>query len=110
MKKEQYRQGDVLITRVDSIPPEATEREQPDGRNRSILMHGEATGHAHAVDAKRGVLYRNPSNDNRFLHVVKGGVSLKHEEHSTIKLPAGDYQVTRQREYDDEGEIRYVAD
>lgn len=108
-KKFMVRQGDVLVAAVAKIPAAATEIEKPEG-GRSILVHGTATGHSHAVDAKLGVITRIPANGNRFLRVAKGGVDLVHEEHTTINLPAGNYQIIRQREYDDSGEIRFVAD
>ena len=105
-----FRQGDVLIVPVNGIPEDAAILEKPDSRNRSVLMEGEATGHAHAVPFDDGKIYRNPANDNRFLHVVSN-TTVRHEEHDPIDLPAGDYQIIRQREYSYEsGEIRYVAD
>jgi hypothetical protein len=39
-----WRQGDVLISVVDAIPPGATKR--PD----CVLAEGELTGHSHRID------------------------------------------------------------
>jgi hypothetical protein len=36
-------------------------------------------------------------------------VALEHEDHDTIMIPPGTYQVVRQREYSP-GAVRYVAD
>ena len=40
---------------------------------------------------------------------AEGGVSIVHEEHGTVSVPKGDYEVTIQREYSPE-EIRSVVD
>jgi hypothetical protein len=54
-----YRQGDVLIIPVESIP----ERLDPIGREdgRVVLAHGEVTGHAHVIKAEQAALFRDPS-------------------------------------------------
>lgn len=92
-----YRQGDVLLVRVEQVI--GSIEEPRDGRGRIVLAEGEATGHAHAIHdpAARVVNHRV---EGRFLEVLaEGGVDLVHEEHATIRLPAGAYRVVRQREY-----------
>ena len=42
-------------------------------------------------------------------HKFENGVSIIHEEHSTIKLPPGNFEIVQQKEYSPE-EIRNVAD
>jgi hypothetical protein len=103
-----YRQGDVLIVPVQSLP----ENLEPIGREggRVVLAHGEATGHAHAITAEGAALFRDPELAAIFMTVSgEMPVALEHEEHSTISIPPGSYRVIRQREYTPE-EIRYVAD
>jgi hypothetical protein len=103
-----YRQGDVLIVPVDSVPGTLDPIEREGGR--IILAHGEVTGHAHAIKAESAALFRDPKLMAVFLTVgADGAVALEHEEHDTIRLPPGNYQVIRQREYSPE-EIRNVAD
>lgn len=105
---EMYRQGDVLVARVEQVPEglEAVERE--DGK--VVLAHGEATGHHHAIAEPGAELLEGKDLEERFLRVLQeGGVALTHQEHSTITLPVGDYRVMRQREYAPEAP-RYVAD
>ena len=102
------RQGDVLIIPIKSKPEgmEAVAREN----GRVILAHGEATGHAHAIKDKSATLFRDAKLNAMFLNI--GGdeaVALEHDEHDTIILPPGDYQVIRQVEYSPQ-EIRNVAD
>lgn len=106
--KVQYRQGDVYIVRVEKRPQglEPVAREA----GRVILAHGELTGHAHAITSERAALFRDPKLAAIFMHVTGDEpVLLEHEEHTTIQIPPGDYQIIRQVEYSPE-EIRQVAD
>lgn len=100
-----YRQGDILIVPILTIPNDVQQIEYENGQ--AILAHGEATGHKHAFDKSEAILY---ANDNMYLKIIVTQGLLVHEEHSTIKIPAGNYKVIRQREYDDENEFRIVAD
>jgi hypothetical protein len=47
MKTQQFRQGDVLVQRVTSIPEGDTAVARDNGR--VVLAYGEVTGHAHAI-------------------------------------------------------------
>jgi hypothetical protein len=103
-----YRQGDVLLIPVKAIPKsvEAVKREG----GRVVLAHGEVTGHAHAIKDKRAALFRDPKLAAIFMHVSGNAtVALEHDEHETINVPPGNYQVIRQMEYTPEA-IRNVAD
>lgn len=103
-----YRQGDVLIIPVKSIP-KSVEKIEREG-DRVVLAHGEVTGHAHAIKDKRAALFRDPKLAAIFMHVSgDASVDLEHDEHSTIAIPPGNYQVIRQVEYTPEA-IRNVAD
>ena len=104
VKKVQFRQGDVLITKVAS----RTKTSQPKGRDagRIVLAYGEVTGHAHAIADLNALLFSD--GDDLYLE-ADGTVSLRHEEHARIEIPGGTYKITRQREYTP-GEIRNVAD
>ena len=106
MNKNQFRQGDVLIERIRTIPKL---HPMPREDDRVILAHGEATGHAHAI-ADLGVeQYQSGEPGVTFLEVAQAVAMLTHEEHATIELPRGHYRVRRQREYSPEA-IRNVAD
>ena len=102
-----YRQGDVLFKQVKSVP--AGDRKK---RASGHILEGEATGHIHRLaesdlDAAEVLEY---GDGQLFLSVsAEGGISIVHEEHNPIMLPAGVYEVTRQREYAPD-EIRNVAD
>lgn len=100
-----WRQGDVLIRRVDTVPSDAKPLAREGGR--VILAHGEVTGHAHAVAEADAEIFE--TRDGKHYLRLDAPLSVRHEEHSAIALEAGTYEVVRQREYHPE-EIRNVAD
>lgn len=99
----QYRHGDVGLERIEALPRDA-KQERRDGD--VILAYGEVTGHAHRIASPTVSVWS--VGEQRYIH-VEAPADLTHEEHGTITLPAGDYRVIRQREYEPERE-RYVAD
>lgn len=102
-----YRQGDVLLLAVDDIPADVVPVPREGGQ--VVLAHGEATGHRHVLLADRVELLATP-DDLRFLEIV-GRAELVHEEHDPIPVPAGRYQVIRQREFTpDLAGYRSIAD
>ncbi len=110
--KTMYRQGDVLIERVNSLPKNAVEIPQ---HGRIVLALGEVTGHAHAIALDDGAVKARlfDAGTERFLQVLSASV-LAHEEHAAIALEPGVYRVSKfgtgtQREYTPEA-IRNVAD
>jgi hypothetical protein len=103
-KRNIYRQGDVLLQRIDRLPENA----QPvEWKNRVVFAYGEVTGHAHAISTRYAQMY---AWENDRLLEIKPGAELVHEEHATIKLPEGYYKVIQQREYVPEAAPRDVAD
>ncbi|HNB21637.1 MAG TPA: hypothetical protein PKZ32_04440 [Candidatus Melainabacteria bacterium] len=90
---ETYRQGDVLLARVEALPKTAKRKAVEE---RIVLAWGETTGHAHAIDARFAKLYQNGAE--RFIEALDGAI-LVHEEHSAITLKPGIYRVVQQREY-----------
>jgi hypothetical protein len=100
-----------------------------------IILKGEVTGHAHRLKGNAKILEvaeriaNNPrgvwdgqifvANSNTIrvepksqvigYAVVKEPTELIHEEHDTITLPVGTYEIRRQREYD-ANYIRFVED
>lgn len=94
-----YRHGDVLITKIDSIPKGTTKKKD------NVLVYGESTGHAHRLIG--GEIFTK--GEAMFLNVKKGA-KLVHEEHKTIELPKGKYSVIRQREYLTKDMTKVVVD
>ena len=93
-KVAMYRQGDVMLRKVDSKPISAVVGEKDNGR--IILAYGEVTGHAHAIKQNEAEIWVDAGR--RWLEVCHQA-ELKHEEHATITLPPGIYEVIQQREF-----------
>lgn len=102
----QLQQGDVLLAQTKL--PEGAKRVQPQGGT-YVLVEGETTGHAHRVEAVPEVeLYEH---DGTLYLRVKDSADITHEEHNTVSVPRGTWEVGRVVEYDyDAEERRYVAD
>jgi hypothetical protein len=101
-----YRQGDVLLLPTTKTALEGSKR-QPREQGRIILAKGEATGHHHSIASRFAALFILATGE-RLLQLSRAA-KIEHQEHGAIDLPAGDYLVTRQREYTPT-EIRQVAD
>ena len=96
-----YRQGDVLLVETTIPGGSRVVSRKLDGYPRVkgiVLAAGEATGHHHTVEDPRARLITRGSQ--RFLRVAPGGAELTHEEHDTIQLAPGEYEIRRQREYE----------
>ena len=99
------RQGDIFILKMKSEIPETAVPVRPrDGRY--ILAEGEATGHCHAIASRHAQMFALGAA--MYLRVLQES-EVNHEEHGTLPLDPGDYEVRRQREYTPEF-IRNVAD
>lgn len=98
------RHGDIMLRPVE--PPKALgERSEPG--EKLVLATGEATGHAHVLHGL--AIAHAPVQRGRALVELLEPGELRHEEHKTIVVPAGWYEVIRQRVYEPVSP-RYVAD
>jgi hypothetical protein len=106
------RQGDVLLTKIEESPhlaENARTKVEPAERG-YVLAEGEVTGHAHVIEALPEVELFT-IGDVLYVRTLDAPAKLVHEEHAPIDLePNSLYQVTRQREWTDDDEARYVAD
>lgn len=102
-------QGDLNIFWVEEIPNALTEA-KPDDDGKHVLAHSE-TGHHHVIDGNTVRVF----NENEFISYldVEEESNVVHlrgfDTHETMKLPAGKYRISRQREYTPEG-YRRAAD
>ena len=106
--RPQFRQGDVFIEAVPSVPQSAT-KQKPSVK--IILAMGEVTKHHHTIEACDPVDWWKQGEGltaEKFVTLHRAA-SVTHQEHSTIELPAGTYRVIIQREYSPEA-IRNVTD
>lgn len=124
-----YRHGDILLIKIDKLP----ENIKFKTKRSKVILKGEVTGHAHRLKGNTKILEvaeriaNNPTGvwDGQMLvantpaaepksqiigyAIVKEPTELIHEEHNTITLPVGTYEIRRQREYDADY-IRFVED
>jgi len=93
--KFQARQGDLLIERIAKLPKGAKKV------STKILAYGEATGHMHqleAVDLDKVNVFVD-ENGGMFVEALTE-CKVSHDEHGTVPLKTGVFEVIRQREYD----------
>ena len=107
-----FQQGDCLFFET-MIPKVTLERS-----DNPILQHGEHTGHKHALrfmhEGKRTTplfeVLTNKETGSRYLKIGEPA-DLVHEEHKTIAVPPGEYEIRIVREYDHfKEEAREVVD
>ncbi len=111
LNKNQIRQGDVMLVRVDKAE---TTPVVPEPGQRVILAHGEVTGHTHAL-----VLYKPQTqaptvpvfdaSAERYIQLVSDA-GLTHEEHTEHKPIMGLWEMPVQVEAGIGNMIRRVAD
>ena len=97
-------QGDVFLVRAEI--PQGAKRVKK-GQRGFVLAEGETTGHAHVIEndiemyEKGGILFLRTDRT----------VEVKHEEHKSITIDPGEWQVGRVKEFDAfEKEARNVKD
>ena len=78
-----------MIRQVKKIPESATQL------STSIIAHGE-NGNTHKLHGSHQV-YETP--DQQILFTANQDLSLKHQEHNTLKISKGNYVVVHEREY-----------
>lgn len=98
---EQAAQGDMLLTRVDRVPPEF-QRQKPEHNDVHIVTHSE-TGHHHVVESA-DVDFFTAANEPFVSYLkVKRSTKLRHlrddDTHMPLQLDPGLYRVNRQVEY-----------
>lgn len=108
--RRQAAQGDLLITKVDSLPKGLTKAKAENGKH--VLAHSE-TGHHHTVLEKSAQLLIDETNEFIAYLEVSNDVDVTHERsfdtHAPLTLTPGNYEIRRQREYVPEG-YRRAAD
>jgi hypothetical protein len=102
-------QGDVMLRRIDRLPAGVKPATAENGV--FVVAHSE-TGHNHVIAERPNVrLYDSEDPFVSYLEVIEATDAtealLEHlrgwDTHETIKIPAGIFEVRRQREYTPEG-------
>lgn len=103
------QQGDVVMKSISDFPK--GERVLDEQMKSKILAYGEVTGHAHRLADPEDVAVETFRILNVIYMNVKKPTMLNHEEHKTIEIPPGKYEIGIVRETDHmAGVTRQVAD
>ncbi len=107
-----FRQGDLLITKVNRIPDGCKKINSEDGK--LIVARGEKTGHHHSFDDDGSVALLDPPTKfwgdwdgqitGKVVQVTKK-TELVHQEHDPIPLEPGYYEIRYQRQHDPKNNI-----
>lgn len=97
-KLRQVQQGDVLLQQIERLPAGAVRQPQ---HGRLVLARGEKTGHSHSVQSDKAALWSLIRDGVTELYLeVQEPVTIVHDEHKALPVPAGVYRVGRVKEYD----------
>lgn len=110
----QKQQGDVLFIKIAEIPDGATELnpENPEHakyfkNGKLVLALGEATGHAHTIEAKKAFIL----GSTIYFMVADKPVVAEHNTHHDVMIEPGIWESGQVVEIDPfEEEIRRVSD
>lgn len=95
------QQGDVIIAKIEKIKGKKLDH--------LTLAKGEKTGHHHTITEGEAELYEE--DGVLYLKVKSEEAILTHQEHKSIVIEKGDYEIGIVQEYDHfKEEARRVAD
>lgn len=105
--KNNYRHGDINLQSVEKIEGELVKH-----NGNFVLAEGETTGHKHVITVESpNDLQILKTTDGRYFFSLKSEGTVSHEEHKTIKVAPGTYEMKREREFDYFGmAVRKVID
>lgn len=87
-----FQQGDIILYPVSKVSGKKQEKKAIG----YVLSEGETVGHFHKIEDEIDLLI---SESGMFVS-SKESFTLTHEEHGSITVPAGNYEVRHVQEYD----------
>ena len=104
MMSKLFRQGDLLIREISSIPYTA----KPISTN--IIADGEKTGHNHTLNGSHQIFETVEPAQKQIHFEAKQELKIEHPEHNTIIIPKGIYTVVHERSFNpcDDIEIEVI--
>jgi hypothetical protein len=102
--KTQYVQGDVIFIPLDEYSDASLAVHDPAYKHKcskqagNVVATGEKTGHKHLLFG--GFIYTMVYDGLRCAFVEKDGGTVTHDEHGTLKLPPGAYEIRQQKFHD----------
>ncbi len=101
------RNGDILLKSIEKLPDNLKQIFQ--GTKFTVAL-GETTGHSHTIVAEPAIEVLEDEKGKRYIKVVSEG-EINHQEHKTIKIQKGIYEVINEKEYDPfSEELKVVKD
>jgi hypothetical protein len=95
----QIQHGDVLLKEIESLPGGVKKTRRENGR--LIVMKGETTGHAHVITDQAASIWMLEKDGKTELYLeATEPVTIIHEEHKPLPIPAGIYRIGQVSEYD----------
>jgi hypothetical protein len=92
-----WRQGDIYFVKLEGAP----NLEGATPIKTGIIARGEQTGHMHRVSPASLEAGAALTMLDGAMHLrANAGATIVHDEHGPIHLPAGDYAVVNQQEFD----------
>ena len=102
MEKKIFRHGDLLIREIKELPKGLKKIDS------KVLAFGEITNHSHQLIGQCQVM---ENKEGKKFFQAQEEVELTHQEHKTLKIEKGVFEVLTEREYEPfEQEIRQVMD
>ena len=98
------RQGDVLFIPINTIPNASFKKKV------LVVAEGEFTGHHHQFMENQASIVTLYQMDEQLFSDISQDAVLIHDEHDSIKIPSGKYEIKIQRELDLLGQIQKVMD
>jgi hypothetical protein len=106
-KMEAYRQGEIVF--VKRTKDVEVDDSRFIAKGDKVIREGEQTGHLHEIVGDATLFTARWGRETDMKMTAVDDVVIQHPEHKDLKLPAGEYDIVIQREYDEERE-RYVQD
>lgn len=94
------RQGDLSFIKLLKLPSKVKKIKG------GSLLHSDTTSHTHLLIG--GTLYKDSKGN--LTAVVSKSAKVNHEEHGTVNLDKGIYEVRRQRQFSSSDMSRVVTD
>lgn len=94
---DQYRQGDVMLERVEALPAGIVMERLKSAR--TVIQQSVNSPRTHSLTSAKVLIGTLKSGKVRtYIHVEKDDV-LEHQEHGHIPIPKGFYAVLKQQQY-----------
>lgn len=91
-----YRHGDILLKRIETLP----KGDEVKTNGQYILAYGEVTGHKHVMTVDKPEHLKVLDKDGGIFIELTEPATVTHEEHNTITVQPGYFEIIHEREYD----------